>query len=76
MKKEPGKDMMIFGSGTIASQLTEHDLIDEYHFVVSPVVLGDGRSLLSGVPKSARLDLIEAIPYKSGNVRIRFARRS
>ena len=76
MKKEPGKDMMIFGSGTIASQLTEHGLIDEYQFVVNPVVLGNGRSLLSGVAKSARLDLVEAIPYKSGNVRIRYARRS
>lgn len=34
MKKQPGKDMIIFGSGSIVSQLTQHDLIDEYHFTV------------------------------------------
>jgi len=37
MKSQPGKDMMIFGSGTIVSQLTQHGLIDEYQFVVCPI---------------------------------------
>ena len=74
MKKQPGKDMMIFGSGSIVSQLTEHGLIDEYQFVVSPILLGSGRSLLSGVSKSSRLDLLEARKYPSGNVMLRYAR--
>ena len=34
MKQQPGKDMIIFGSGSIVSQLTQHRLIDEYQFVV------------------------------------------
>jgi dihydrofolate reductase len=33
MKKQPGKDMMVFGSGSIVSKLTQHGLIDEYQFV-------------------------------------------
>src|SRR5438067_2516568 len=37
MKNQPGKDMMIFGSGSIVSQLTQHGLIDEYQFVVCPI---------------------------------------
>ena len=74
MKTQPGKDIMIFGSGSIVSQLTQHGLIDEYQFVVSPIVLGSGRPLLSGVSKSSRLDLLEAKKYQSGNVMLRYAR--
>jgi dihydrofolate reductase len=73
MKKQPGPDMLIFGSGSIASQLTEHGLIDEYRFIVGPVLLGSGRPLISGVPKSSRLDLLEAKTYPSGNVMLRYA---
>ena len=74
MKRQPGKDMIVFGSGSIVSQLTPHGLIDEYQFVVSPVLLGSGRLLLSGVSKSLRLDLLEAKRYQSGNVMLRYAR--
>ena len=73
MKRQPGPDMLIFGSGSIASQLTEHGLIDEYRFVVGPVLLGSGRPLISGVPKSSRLDFLEAKTYPSGNVMLRYA---
>lgn len=75
MKRQPGQDMMIFGSGSVVSQLTEAGLIDEYRFVVSPLLLGDGRSLLGGVSKRPRLDLLEARAYPSGNVMLRYARR-
>ena len=74
LKRQPGPDMMIFGSGSIASQLTQHGLIDEYQLVVSPILLGSGRSLISEVPRSQRLDLLEAKPYPSGNVKLRYAR--
>jgi dihydrofolate reductase len=74
MKVEAGKDMIIFGSGSIVAQLTEHGLIDEYRLVVSPIVLGSGRPLLSGVSKSMRLELLEARQYPSGNVMLRYAR--
>jgi len=72
LKKEPGKAMMIFGSGSIVKQLTEHGLIDEYHFVVSPLILGDGRSLVTGLKKSAKLELFETKKYKSGTVLLRY----
>ncbi len=73
MKKQPGKDMIIFGSGSIVSQLTEHGLIDEYRFVVNPILLGNGRPLVSGVPKSLQLNLLESKAYRSGNVMLRYA---
>jgi dihydrofolate reductase len=74
LKRGPGKDILVFGSGSVASQLTRHSLVDEYHFVVCPVVLGEGRSLLTGVPASVRLQLAEARPYPSGNVMLRYTR--
>jgi dihydrofolate reductase len=74
MKQQPGKDMMIFGSGSLVSQLTQHDLIDEYQFVVCPVLLGNGRPLLSAVSKTSRLELLEVEKYPSGDVMLRYAR--
>ena len=52
MKRQPGKDMIVFGSGSIVSQLTPHGLIDEYQMVVGPVLLGSGRPLFSGLEDS------------------------
>ena len=76
MKKQPGKDMIVFGSGSIVSQLTQHGLIDEYQFCVCPIFLGSGRPLLGEVSKSVRLDLLEARAYRSGDVLLRYARSS
>jgi dihydrofolate reductase len=74
MKGQSGKDMIIFGSGSIVSPLTQHGLIDEYQFVVCPIFLGSGQRLLSGVSKRLRLDLLEAKPLPSGDVMLRYAR--
>ena len=71
MKQEQGKDMMIFGSGQVASLLTQHRLIDEYQLVVSPLLLGGGRTWLNGMPSSVKLKLLEAKPFASGNVILR-----
>jgi chromatin remodeling complex protein RSC6 len=63
---------MIFGSGTIVSQLTWHRLIDEYQFAVSPVLLGGGRNLLSGVPVNHKLQLKEQTRFPSGRMLVRY----
>jgi dihydrofolate reductase len=74
MKKERGKDMMIFGSGSIASKLTAHGLIDEYLFAVSPILLGGGRTLLNGVAANLKLELREEKRFPSGKVMLSYAR--
>jgi dihydrofolate reductase len=76
MKRRPGKDMMIFGSGSVVSQLTQHGLIDEYQFVVCPVFLGNGRRLLEGLSKKVTLELLEAKKYPSGDISLRYASRA
>ena len=76
LKEQPGKAIMLFGSGTIATLLTEHGLIDEYHFIVGPVLLGRGRNLLTSVPKLRKIELVESKVYPSGNILLRYANRS
>jgi dihydrofolate reductase len=74
MKNAPGKDMLLFGSASIVAELTRHGLIDEYMFVLTPLLLGDGKPMLHGVSNSCKLDLLQVKPYPSGNVMLRYAR--
>ena len=76
MKGQPGKDMIIFGSGSIVSQLTQHGLIDEYQLAVCPIFLGKGQPLLTDVSKHLRLVLLEARALPSGDVMLRYAHRN
>lgn len=68
LKTAAGPDMAIMGSGTIVSQLAADGLIDEYQFVVNPVVLGTGRTLFEGVEKKLNLRLIKTRTFKNGNI--------
>jgi dihydrofolate reductase len=63
-----------FGSGSLVSQLTQHGLIDEYQFVVMPVLIGNGLNLLTGLSDSVRVDLLEAKKYPSGRILLRYGR--
>jgi len=74
MKTQPGKDMIVFGSGSLVSQLTKHDLIDEYRFVISPTLLGDGQTLLKNVGKISKLKLTGCKGYPTGNMILTYAR--
>lgn len=72
MKRERGEDMILFGSGSIVSQLTRHGLIDEYQFVVAPILLGSGRTILDGVAERTRLRLVDSRAFPSGSVLQRY----
>ena len=74
MKKAPGGDMVILGSGTIVSQLTQAGLIDEYQLVVDPVVLGEGRTLFEGVKDKLSLKRTNARTFGNGNVVLTYQR--
>ena len=73
IKQDGGKDMMVFGSGSIVAQLSQHRLADEYRFVVSPLLLGRGQSMLRDQPLNVRLELREVKQYDSGNVLLCYA---
>lgn len=68
MKNEMGIDMAILGSGSIVSQLAGEGLIDEYQIVVTPVVLGEGRTMFDGIKERLRLKLTASRTFVNGNV--------
>ena len=76
LKQESGKDILT-GGVNIPSQLIELDLVDEYRFVVQPIVAGDGRRLLEGVslPERHKLQLVESTILKSGCVALRYLKQ-
>src|SRR4029077_459887 len=57
MKRAGGDGMVIFGSGTIVSQLAQEGLIDEYQIVVDPVALGNGRTMFANLKEKLALKL-------------------
>jgi dihydrofolate reductase len=68
IKKEPGKDLAILGSGSIVSQLTQERLIDEYQIVVNPLILGKGRTMFEGIKDRLTLKLTKTRTFGNGNV--------
>ena len=76
LKQEQGKNILI-GGVTIPTQLIELGLVDEYHFVVHPIVVGAGRRLLEGIslPERLQLRLVESKVLKSGFVVLRYLKQ-
>ncbi len=68
MKQEEGENMVIFGSGSIVSQLAQEGLIDEYQIVVDPVALGNGRTMFEGIQEKLTLKLKKTRTFGNGNV--------
>ena len=73
LKQEQGKNIMT-GGVTLASLLAELGLIDEYHFVVHPIIVGEGRRLFEGInlQEKLQLKLVESKTFKSGCVLLRY----
>jgi dihydrofolate reductase len=75
LKHEQGKDILT-GGVNIPSQLIELGLVDEYRFVVQPIVAGEGRRLLEGVSlEKLQLKLVESKIFKSGCVALRYLKQ-
>jgi len=76
LKHEQGKNILV-GGVSIPSQLIALGLVDEYRFVVVPVIAGEGRRLCEGVslPEKLRLKLVESKIFKSGCVALRYLKQ-
>jgi dihydrofolate reductase len=66
LKKNGSKDMTVLGSGSILTLFAENNLIDEYQFMIDPVVLGEGSTVLKNITKKLDLKLTNSKVYKSG----------
>ncbi|HEU5439394.1 MAG TPA: dihydrofolate reductase family protein [Ktedonobacterales bacterium] len=68
LKREPGGDIVIYGSASLVSALTNLGLIDEYQVLVHPVVLGGGKPLFGDVNGQVTLKLVNTKTHPSGVV--------
>jgi dihydrofolate reductase len=68
LKKEPGKDLIVFGSSNLSVSLIQHGLIDEFRIMINPVLLGSGKSLFYGILERQPLKLLKTRVFHSGNV--------
>lgn len=76
LKRLPGKDIIVFGSGSLVSVLTQAGLIDEYRFVVNNVILGEGNSMFRDVTARFSLTLKSATVLNFGIVVLDYERAS
>ena len=76
LKQEQGKDIWT-GGVAIPSQLIELGLVDEYRFVVQPILAGEGRRLMERVslPEKLQLKLVDSKILKSGCVALRYLKQ-
>jgi dihydrofolate reductase len=68
LKQQPGQDILLSGSGQLVRALMQHDLIDEYRFMLHPIVLGKGKRLFTDNSTAKVLKLVGTKTFSSGIV--------
>lgn len=68
LKNMPGKDIIVYGGVSFVADLLREQLIDEIHFFVNPVAIGQGESPFSSLEGFQQLQLQRCIPFPSGIV--------
>jgi dihydrofolate reductase len=71
LKRQPGEGLFV-GGVTLPLALADLGLIDEYVFVVQPIVAGHGPTLLAGLREHLRLELVDREEFPSGVTALRF----
>jgi dihydrofolate reductase len=66
LKRQPGKDITILGSGTLVRSLLRDNLLDELRLMVHPIVLGSGKRLFEEGGDQKRLELVDSKTFSTG----------
>lgn len=74
LKSLPGKDMVLWGSISLAQALMKENLIDEYHIQLCPVLTGGGRKLFLDQSEMKELKLLEVRQYETGVVFLNYGK--
>ena len=68
LKQQPGQDILITGSATLVQSLMQTDLIDEYRFLVHPIIMGSGKRFFKDGMDTTRLKLVKTNTFSLGVV--------
>ena len=71
LKQEPGEGLFV-GGVTLPLALADLGLIDEYEFLVQPVLAGRGPTLLAGLHERIQLELLDRQEFRSGAIALRY----
>ncbi len=66
LKEQPGNEIQIEGSATLVQSLMEADLIDEYRFIVHPIIMGQGKSFFKDNAHTKGLKLVKSEAIDNG----------
>lgn len=72
MTASRGKDILVDGSATLVQSLMEADLIDEYRFLVQPIIMGSGRHFFREGMPTTRLKLVKSKTLDLGVVALTY----
>lgn len=72
LKKQNGKDIIVFGGAGFVSSLIKEGLIDEYHLIVNPVAIGNGMTIFKSLDRMQKFSPIESKLYSGGKTVLSF----
>jgi dihydrofolate reductase len=76
LREQPGKDIVLLGSGELLQGLMRRDLIDRYVLLIHPLVVGAGRRLFPGDGPCAAFGLVDSTPTTTGVLIATYDRRT
>jgi dihydrofolate reductase len=76
LKKEPGKDIIVYGGATFVSSLIQAGLIDEFHLLINPTAIGSGLPIFHTLNEKQGLQLVKAIGFDCGVTVLYYKKRN
>jgi dihydrofolate reductase len=68
LKKQNGKDILVFGGAGFVSSLIKEDLIDEYHLIVNPTAIGSGMAIFNSLDRTQKFSPMQSKLYPGGKI--------
>ena len=72
LKQKPGGTIVKYGNGPLDATLMEHGLIDEFHFLGTPVAVGRGQHLFEGIDGGPALKLVDVTRFSNDVLKLTY----
>lgn len=76
LKKQAGKDIIVYGGGKFVSSLIREKLIDELHLFINPAIIGKGMPIFNEVNPMQQLEIMKTIQFECGIVLLKYQLKS